>query len=72
MLTTIHLKTLQLGKTWTSAALESTALRLAGVARVAAVASAGVVSIMFDDSVTNAERIVSALRRRGISAKVVG
>ena len=71
MLRAIHLKTAGLTSEWATAFAEMTVSRIRGVAKVIAVQSLGVVSVMFDDSTTNPEKIVLALRAAGVEAKVV-
>ena len=71
MLRAIHLKTSALTSEWATAFAEMTVARVAGVAKVVAVRSLGVVSVMFDDSATNPERIVLALRAVGVDARVM-
>ena len=71
MLRAIHLKTSALTSEWATAIAEMTVARVAGVAKVVAVRSLGVVSVMFDDSATSPERIVLALRAVGVDARVI-
>lgn len=71
MLRAIHLKAANMKSDWTAALAEMTVSRVTGVARVVAVKSMGVVSVMFDDSSTNAERIVRALKAAGLDVRVL-
>ena len=71
MLRAIHLKTAALTSEWATAFAEMTVARISGVAKVIAVRSLGIVSVMFDDSSTNPEKIVLALRAVGVNASVV-
>jgi len=71
MLRAIHLRTSELTSEWASALAEMAVSRVAGVAKVVAVRSLGVVSVMFDDSTTNPEKIVLALRAVGVKARVM-
>jgi hypothetical protein len=71
MLRAIHLKTAELTNDWAAMLAEMTVARISGVAKVLAVRSLGIVSVMFDDSTTSPEKIVLALRASGIDAKVV-
>jgi hypothetical protein len=45
--------------------------RVGGVAKVIAVRSLGVVSVMFDDTSTNPERIIIALQAVGVDARIM-
>jgi hypothetical protein len=71
MLRAIHLKTAALTSDWGSAFVEMTVARISGVARVVVVRSLGIVSVMFDDSSTNPEKIVLGLRAAGIDARIL-
>ena len=71
MLKAIHLKTSSLSSEWATAFAEMTVARLAGVAKVVAVRSLGIVSVMFDDSSTSPEKIVLALRAAGVDARII-
>jgi hypothetical protein len=71
MLRAIHLKTSALTSEWATAFAEMTVSRIGGVAKVIAVRSLGIVSVMFDDSSTNPEKIVLALRAAGVDARVL-
>jgi hypothetical protein len=71
MLRAIHLKTAGLTTEWATAMAEMTVSRVAGVARVVAVKSMGLVSVMFDDSLTKPERILAALTTVGFDAKML-
>jgi hypothetical protein len=71
MLRAIHLKTAALTSEWAAAFAEMTVARMAGVARVVAVRSLGIVSVMFDDSSTSPEKIVLALQAAGVDARVM-
>ena len=71
MLRAIHLKTAGLTSEWATAFAEMTVARIGGVAKVLAVRSLGIVSVMFDDSATNPEKIVMALRAAGVDARVM-
>jgi hypothetical protein len=69
MLRAIHLQTASLTSEWAKALAEVAVVRIAGVAKVAVVRSLGIVSVMFDDSTTNPEKIVLALRAVGMDAR---
>ena len=71
MLRAIHLKTSALTSEWATAFTEMTVARIGGVAKVIAVRSLGIVSVMFDDSATNPEKIVLALRAAGVDARIL-
>jgi len=71
MLKAIHLKTAGLSTQWATAMAEMTVSHVAGVARVVAVSSMGVVSVMFDDRLTNAEKILQALKAVGFDARLI-
>ena len=71
MLRAIHLRTAALTSEWASAFAEMTVARVSGVAKVVAVGSLGIVSVMFDDSSTNPEKILLALRAAGIDARIL-
>jgi hypothetical protein len=71
MLRAIHLKTAALTNDWATAFTEMTVARITGVAKVVVVRSLGIVSVMFDDTATNPEKIVLALRTAGVDARVM-
>ncbi len=71
MLRAIHLKTAELTSEWAAALAEMTVARISGVAKVIAVQSLGIVSVLFDDSSTSPEKFVLALRAVGVNASVV-
>jgi hypothetical protein len=71
MLKAIHLKSSALTTEWATAIAEMTVSRVKGVAKVVAVRSLGIVSVMFDDCTTSPERIVLALRAVGVDARVM-
>jgi hypothetical protein len=71
MLRAIHLRTSALTSEWATAFAEMTVARISGVAKVFAVRSLGIVSVMFDDSATNPEKIVMALQAAGVDARVM-
>lgn len=71
MLRAIHLKTAGLTTDWATAMVEMTVARTAGVARVVAVKSMGIVSVMFDDALTSAERIAGVLSEVGFEARIL-
>ncbi len=71
MLRAIHLKTAGLTSEWAAALAEMTVARISGVAKVIAVQSLGIVSVLFDDSSTSPEKFVLALRAVGVNASVV-
>jgi hypothetical protein len=71
MLRAIHLRTAALTSEWATALAEMAVARVAGVAKVIAVRSLGIVSVMFDDSSTNPEKIVLALQAVGVDARIV-
>jgi hypothetical protein len=71
MLRAIHLRTAGLTNEWAAALAEMAVARVGGVAKVIAVRSLGIVSVMFDDRSTNPEKIVMALQAVGVSASVM-
>ncbi|MEI7813304.1 MAG: hypothetical protein WCJ13_00750 [Coriobacteriia bacterium] len=71
MLRAIHLRTSALTSEWATAFTEMTVAHIGGVAKVIAVRSLGIVSVMFDDSATNPEKIVLALRAVGVDARIL-
>jgi len=71
MLRAIHLRSSEITSEWAAAFAEMTLSRVAGVARVVAVHSLGIVSVMFDDTTTSPEKIVLALRAAGVDARVM-
>lgn len=71
MLRAIHLKTSALTSEWATAFAEMTVATITGVAKVVVVRSLGIVSVMFDDTSTNPEKIVLALEAVGVHAKVL-
>ncbi len=71
MLRAIHLKTAGLSTEWASDMAIAAVSAVTGVAKVAAVKSAGIVSVMFDDRYTNAEKILLAVRGAGFDARLL-
>jgi hypothetical protein len=71
MLRAIHLRTAALTSEWAAALAEMAVARVGGVAKVIAVRSLGVVSVMFDDTSTNPERIIMALQAVGVDARIM-
>jgi len=69
MLRAIHLMTSGLSSEEGLALVEEVLGRITGVARIAAVASIGLVSIMYDDAKANVSQIVRALRRAGFQPR---
>jgi len=69
-MTAIHIRTSELRSEWSVEIARKAAASVAGVARVAAARSLGLVSVMFDETRASAEQIVSALRRAGFDASV--
>jgi len=70
MMTAIHLRTPGLNSEWSTALVEMTVSRISGVARVVAVKSIGVVSVMYDGTKANAEQILKAVRSIGFEADI--
>jgi len=70
MMTAIHLRTAGLTNEWATALVEMTVSRVAGVARVVAVRSIGIVSVMYDETKLNAEQILKAVRAIGFDAAI--
>jgi hypothetical protein len=70
MMTAIHMRTAGLNSEWSTALVEMTVSRISGVARVVAVKSMGVVSVMYDDAKANAEQILKAVRAIGFDADI--
>jgi hypothetical protein len=71
MLRAIHLRTAGLNSEWATVFAEMTVARVSGVAKVIAVRSLGIVSVMFDDTSTTPEKILLALRAAGLDARVM-
>jgi hypothetical protein len=71
MLRAIHLRTAALKSEWAAALAEMTVARVGGVAKVIAVRSLGIVSVMFDDTSTNPEKIMMALQAVGVDARIM-
>ncbi|PKQ16535.1 MAG: hypothetical protein CVT67_03825 [Actinobacteria bacterium HGW-Actinobacteria-7] len=69
MLTAAHLKTAGLSSAWAVRTVESILKHMRGVARVVAVSSLGIVSVMWDDTMATLEQIVSALTAAGFDAR---
>lgn len=69
MLKAIHLMTSGLSSQEGLALVEEVLGRITGVARVAAIASIGLVSIMYDDAKASVSQIVRALQRAGFQPK---
>lgn len=69
MLRAIHLMTSGLSSEEGLALVEDVLARVTGVARVAAVASIGLVSIMYDDAKASVTQIVRALQRAGFQPR---
>lgn len=65
MMTAIHLRTTGLTSEWATAMVEMTVSRMSGVARVVAVKSMGIVSVMYDGTKANAEQILRTVRAIG-------
>lgn len=70
MMTAIHMRTTGLTNEWATAMVEMTISRIAGVARVVAVKSIGIVSVMYDETKANAEQILRAVRSIGFDADI--
>lgn len=64
----IHLKTVRMRSEQALERLKQALGQIAGVSRVAVVKSAGVVSVLFDETVASAEQIVNAVRSAGFDA----
>jgi hypothetical protein len=71
MLRAIHLRTAALKSEWAAASAEIAVARVGGVAKVIAVRSLGIVSVMFDDTSTNPEKIMMALQAVGVDARIM-
>ncbi len=71
MLSAVHLRLQGFTGAWPTHLAEAVVAGVGGVVRVAGMGSLGLVSVMFDDSVTSAERIISALHRVGLDARVL-
>lgn len=69
MLRAIHLMTSGLSSEEGLALVEDVLGRVTGVARVAAIASMGLVSIMYDDAKASVTQIVRALQRAGFQPR---
>lgn len=69
-MTAIHLSTAGLASDWTAVTVETTLRRLAGVVRVAIVRSLGIVSVLFDERSSSAEKILAAVRAAGVDARL--
>lgn len=70
MMQAIHLKTVRLRSEQAIARLKDAIGRIAGVSAVAVVRSAGVVSVLFDETLASAEQIVRAVRSAGFEARL--
>lgn len=70
MMTAIHMRTAGLSSEWSTALVEMTVSRISGVARVVAVRSLGIVSVMYDETKANAEQILRAVRAIGFQAEI--
>lgn len=68
MMTAVHLRTSGLTSEWATAMVEMTLSRMTGVARVVAVKSMGVVSVMYDERKASAEELLRAVRAIGFDA----
>jgi copper chaperone CopZ len=69
MLTAAHLRTAGLTGEWAVSTVEAIVGQLRGVAKVVAVSSLGIVSVMWDDTVASLEQILLALRAAGFEAR---
>lgn len=69
MLKAIHLMTSGLSSEEGLTLIEEVLGRITGIARIAAVASIGLVSIMYDDTKANVSQIVRALQRAGFQLR---
>lgn len=70
-MTAIHMRMARLRGSKAAARLHQTIERIAGVSQIAIVASAGVISVMFDETVATAEQIVQAVRSAGFNVRMV-
>lgn len=70
MLRAIHLMTSGLSGEEGLALVEEALGKVAGVARIAAVASIGLVSIMYDDAKASVSQIVRVLRQAGFQPRL--
>jgi len=70
MMVAVHMRTTGLTNEWATALIEMTVSRIAGVARVVAVRSIGIVSVMYDETRANAETILKAVRAIGFDADI--
>lgn len=61
----IHLRAKALSD-WSVATIQTVLARLSGVAQVATLKSAGIVSVLFDETCATAEQILSAVRAAGV------
>lgn len=66
----IHLRTAGLTGSWSAEIARRAAASVTGVVKVAAAASLGIVSVMFDETAVSPEQIIRALRRAGFDASV--
>lgn len=69
-MTAIHLMTSGMTSEWTTRTIETTLTRVTGVAKVAVVRSAGLVSVLFDERRSTTEQILRAMRAAGIDARL--
>ncbi len=69
-MTAIHMRTAGLNSEWSTALVEMTVSRISGVARVVAVRSLGIVSVMYDETTANAGQILRAVRAIGFEAEM--
>lgn len=67
----IHLKAKQLSD-WSLVTIQTVLAQLGGVVEIATMKSAGIVSVLFDETRASADQILAAVRSTGIDAVLLG
>lgn len=70
-MTAIHLQTSIVRSTWRLEALELALEEAIGVARVAVIGSIGLVSVLFDETLTSVDNLIRTMRLAGFEARVL-
>lgn len=70
-MTAIHLQTSIVRSSWRLEALELALEEAIGVARVAVIGSIGLVSVLFDETLTNVDSLIRTMRHAGFEARVL-
>lgn len=69
-MTAIHLTTPKHRRDWSEESVRTALSRLAGVIRVAAIQSSGLVSVLYDETRATPSQILRAVRQCGIEAQI--